>query len=395
MTQDEFAYLCSGEGRRLTELHREDDPARLALSGLPPCLCTRIKYLQRCREKLPTWHAARCIVPPLAYEQSSSEAACAAKRYEGGLCIDLTCGLGVDAFRFSRTFDRVIAVEKDELLARIARYNFARLGAENITVVCDEAERFLQTYAGPPADLVYLDPARRDTASRKVFLLEDCSPDPTRIAPRLNGIARRTVVKASPLFDVDEAFRRLGPCTAEVISVENECKELLLDSDGADRSLIRVALADRSLNVRFYDFAPEERGTEATDFLLSDQRYALLPDAAFYKSRTVGALLRKYHPETQAALASENGAAFSRTRPNPDFPGRVLRIAEVFPYRPKALKKYLKTNCLEGIDILRRDFPFSSRDIAAALGVREGGETRFLFTTHGRERYALRLERDE
>lgn len=392
MTREEFEYLSSPEGERLTELYLEDDPARLALAGVPACLCTRIKYLQRCREKLPAWYAARCLVPPLAYEQASSEAACGTRSYAGRLCIDLTCGLGVDAFHFSRRFDRVIAVERDEILARTAAYNFGRLGAKNITVVPDSAERFSECYKGPQADLVYIDPARRDPSARRVFLFEDCSPDLTVILPRLKRIAPRVVVKASPLFDVDEAFRRLGPCTAEVVSVEGECKELLLDLDGPPEPKLRVTLSDRSGHIRRYEFASEERGAYASDFSPADYRHVFLPDAAFYKSRTVSALLRKHYPELQAVLASENGAVFSHGLPVSPFCGRGYRIAETLPYRPKVLKKYLKDRNIQRMEILRRDFPFSSRDIAAALSVAEGGKDRFLFTAVGRNRYVLRLE---
>ncbi|MCD8185110.1 MAG: RsmD family RNA methyltransferase [Rikenellaceae bacterium] len=100
------------------------------------------------------------------------------------MCIDLTCGLGVDAFHFSRSFDRVIAVERDEVLARVARHNFELLKAHNITVENSSAEAFLSAYTGPTADLMYLDPARR-SANERVFLLEECSPNILELLPDL------------------------------------------------------------------------------------------------------------------------------------------------------------------------------------------------------------------
>jgi len=57
--------------------------------------------------------------------------------------LDLTCGLGADALFLSRRFRRVVTLERDATLARIAAENFARLGAGNIEVVCSSAEEYL------------------------------------------------------------------------------------------------------------------------------------------------------------------------------------------------------------------------------------------------------------
>ena len=160
MTAQETDILLLDESRRLIERHIDEDPARVALR-LPAngaLIATQIKYLQRARTKLPSYYRARCILPPLSFEQASSERTAGTKRYGGKLCIDLTCGLGVDAFHFSHRFDRVVTVERDEELARIARHNFERLGADNIEVVCDEAERFIARFEGE-ADLIYVDAA--------------------------------------------------------------------------------------------------------------------------------------------------------------------------------------------------------------------------------------------
>ncbi len=103
-------------------------------------VATQVKYLGRAAAKLPSYRAARCILPPRAFEQASSEACAAHKRIGGEAVLDLTCGLGVDAFALSRRFGRVVTLERDPLLARIARDNFARLGVTNVEVVCASAE---------------------------------------------------------------------------------------------------------------------------------------------------------------------------------------------------------------------------------------------------------------
>ena len=82
----------------------------------------------------------RCILPPLAFEQASSEACAAHKRIDGDTALDLTCGLGVDALFLSRRFRRVVTLERNAMLARVASENFSRLGATNIEVVNTSAE---------------------------------------------------------------------------------------------------------------------------------------------------------------------------------------------------------------------------------------------------------------
>lgn len=182
MTTEDILLLDTPLLRQLTEENIGRDPnavaldKRIAHAGL---VATQVKYLQRARRKLPSYYEARAILPPLAFEQSSSEAAATRKSWRGDVCIDLTCGLGVDSFHLSRRFARVIAVERDAALARAAEINFRRLGADNITVVCTAAEEFLNKFAAADgrADLIYADPDRRSAAGRKLVLPEDCSPD--------------------------------------------------------------------------------------------------------------------------------------------------------------------------------------------------------------------------
>ncbi len=204
--------IFSSEFRRSVEENLERDPLKIALDRRVPhsaLVASQVKYLRRAERKLPSYYSARCILPPLAFEQSSSEAAAARKDYRAGVngvAIDLTCGLGVDAYWLSKRFERVIAIERDGELAAVARENFHRLGAENISVINTSDREFLNT--GIHADLVYVDPDRRSAEGKKKVRMEDCSPDIVALMPQIRSVAPRLVVKLSPLFDVDEVFRR-------------------------------------------------------------------------------------------------------------------------------------------------------------------------------------------
>lgn len=150
ITSNDIATLLDPQLRDYIAGHLSDDPGRVALSLREhgALIATQIKYLQRARVKLPSYYAALCILPPLSFEQSSSEETASVKRYSGDTCLDLTCGLGVDAFYLSKRFRQVIAVERNAELSEIARINFRLLGVQNIRVVDSPAEAFLEQLRG-------------------------------------------------------------------------------------------------------------------------------------------------------------------------------------------------------------------------------------------------------
>lgn len=234
---NDIQTLLRPDVREQIAVHLNDDPTKVALSLREngPLVATQIKYLQRARTKLPSYYAAQCILPPLSFEQASSEESASLKHYAGHTCLDLTCGLGVDTLHFSNHFDQVVTVEQNPELCEIARINFERLQTRNIRIQSATAEQFVadlisgQKSIGP-IDLIYIDPARRDSQGKKVWLLEDCSPDVKRLLPSLLQLSPLVVIKASPLFDIDEAFRLFGEeCSVEIISVHGECKEVLME----------------------------------------------------------------------------------------------------------------------------------------------------------------------
>ena len=145
ITPEEYALLRTDEVREAIARARGRDPLEVATDRRVPharLVATQVKYLARAERKLPSYAAVQCILPPRAFEQASSEACAAHKRIAGDSVLDLTCGLGADALFLSRRFRRVVTLERDATLARIAAENFARLGAGNIEVVCSSAEEY-------------------------------------------------------------------------------------------------------------------------------------------------------------------------------------------------------------------------------------------------------------
>ena len=173
MTREEFDTLCRDDVRRAVEENLGRDPLAVALDRRTPhaaLVATQVKYLERARTKLPSYYAARCILPPRAFEQASSEACAAHKEPAGDTALDLTCGLGVDALALGRRFRRVVALERDPVLAAVAARNLRLLGAANVEVVCASAEEYLAATT-ERFDWVAADPDRRSRTGRKLVRL--------------------------------------------------------------------------------------------------------------------------------------------------------------------------------------------------------------------------------
>ena len=200
---------------------------------------------RRTGRKLPAWAAASAsrkaaglepleIPGALPLEQCSSEETADFKRSLlaglfpdgiGTLC-DLTCGLGIDSLAFSGFARQVISYERSTELALAAARNFKRLGVSNIEVRNEEVGPAVEL---PECDVIFADPARRDGVGRKVFRLEDCSPDIRPLLPSLLAKAGTVLLKLSPMADISLIAGELGECLEQVhiISLRSEVKELL------------------------------------------------------------------------------------------------------------------------------------------------------------------------
>ena len=380
ITAEEFELLRTEELRQAVAAARGRDPLDVALDRTVPharLVATQVKYLARAERKLPTYAAAQCILPPRAFEQVSSEATAAHKAIECDTVLDLTCGLGVDSLYLSRRFRRVVALERDPLLARITSENFSRMGVANIEVVNTSAEEYLRQ-EGLHFDWIYADPDRRSAEGRKLVLLEACSPDIVALKPKIDRITARLCLKNSPLFDVDEALRLFPDSRVEVLSLGDECKEMLIYADGTGPLVTATALGIGS-----FAAAPGAVPPETPPFDPERFRWLVIPDVALRKAR-----LTRLHLAGKADCWSDNGFGFAAAEPHGVI-GRVSPIESIEPYDPKRLKRGLKGR---GVEILKRDFPLPPDELMRRLGAHPGADVRMAFTKIGNDFWAIRLK---
>lgn len=383
MTAQEFTELRSESTIAKIEelLSLQVTPEQAALKSGSSTIATQIKYLQRAERKLPSFYAARAVIDRQGFEQCSSQASARSKfeNVEGRLAIDLTAGLGVDSYALSENFDRVISVEMNPLRAQITAHNLALLGAHNVEVVCADAESFLQANEGLKADLIYIDPSRVEQGAngRRVYSLEDSSPNILKIIEPMRRIAKRVIIKLSPLFDIDECFRLFGAeISVEVVSLGGECKEVLVRIGWADRSSIinTILRKDSKEQYRYLRTMELAKGNDK----VTEARYLSVADVSLLKSRTLNQYLRTTYPNTET---NTEGYVIS-AEPLVNFAGQSFRITSVEPYAPKKIRKRLKELGITRATIAHYLFPYSSEQIARDLGLRSGGTQRLFFSIY-------------
>lgn len=361
------------------------DPARLMLQAgrhpdLPVSLLVQqIQARQKARYKLPTWYAHPQVRYPanLSVEQSSSERTAAYKAglVRGHTLVDLTGGFGIDSFFFARRFKSVIYVERQAELAQVAQYNAQVLGAPNIAFSQAEARDFLSTFPGR-ADVIYLDPARRDQVNKKVHLLEDCEPDVVALLPQLLAKSRQVLLKTSPMLDIHLALQQLGPVQqVHVVAVENECKEVLYllgEAPPAHPPVHAVNLTGEQEQQCFiYDQPAEDQATvvygEPSAFLYE-------PNAAILKAGGFKSLAQQFG----LTKLHRNSHLYTSQILVREFPGRIFRRLATCRYQKKELLAHLPD---KKANITVRNFPDSVAQIRAKTGLREGGNHYLLATT--------------
>jgi len=384
-------YPLPEAARRYVAAHLHDDPAHLALQarrhpGLPvPELVRQIQARQKARTKLPAWADNPDLIfpPALSVEQASSArtAAFKAALVGGARLADLTGGFGADSAAFATTVAHVDYVERNEALAAVVRYNFGQLGIDNVTVHAEEALAFLKN-SPHHYDWLYLDPARRDTAARKIFLLRDCEPDVVKLLPLLLHKADKVLLKTSPMLDIEHAVQGLAHVRRLwVVAVDNEVKEVLYElgqEPAIDPERFTVNLRRDGSQQEFR--LNRAREARATPRYAEPQAYLYEPNAAVLKAgafRSIGTAfeLLKLH---------QHSHLYTSDVLRPNFPGRIFRVLAVEKADGAALKAHLGP---EGrAHVTTRNFPESVADFRRHTGIREGGDTYLFATTDLRNR---------
>lgn len=423
--------------------HAQNDVRKLALKrptnpnvDLKEAL-VQIEGYQTARKKLPLWaENPQLVYPPrISMEQCSSETTALYKQQvvrrllqglSGPLSMaDMTGGFGIDFSYLAPLFDRAYYIEQQEILCRIAQHNLKVLGLEQAEVLHGDGVERMPEQA--PLTLVFIDPARRDQQGKKTVALSDCTPDLSAIQERIRSCSRFCMAKLSPMLDIHQALQELkGVIEVHVVSVDNECKELLLilasgetentteiatagkrqETDGnlaSETDKTEEAVANKLENAStssiseqsnvkkpaetrifcvnlqkgeqqtFEYTAQEEASAEA---VYTDQPGAYLyePNTSLLKAGAYKCLcarfgVRKLHPNSHLYTSDTLCA---------DFPGRRFRVTGSRTFSKQDLKQIARD--IPQANITIRNFPSTVQELRKKLKIKEGGD-RYLFAT--------------
>ena len=370
--------------------HATDDVAYLALhpSKDPqvdmPMALQQIAGRQKAKEKLPDWYATPGILYPkkVSMEQCSSSqtADYKASLVEGKSFADLSGGFGVDTIALARKLEKGYYVEPQEELCELFQHNSKTLGINNITIVQNTMENFIDEME--TLDVIYLDPSRRDGHGKRVVALEDCSPNLLEWKSVLLGKCNTLMVKLSPMIDLHQILRQLPEIYAlHVIAVNGECKEVvcLLSRRDArscvytnETKIVAVDICNNTTHGPCRDAINRVSTTEETErtaplsIATEIGTYLYEPNAAVMKASIFNSISQQF----QVQKLEKNTNLFTSNELREDFPGRIFRIEAVHEFHPRKTAKELSH--LESASIAVRNFPLSAEELRKTLKIKDG-----------------------
>ena len=426
--------------------HQDEDVRQLAFLGSKnpevdmPFALDQIRGRKMARAKLPRWANIDGIIypPHISMEQCSSESTALYKaelaarllgfpasslssssfssEYEKvseeeiGF-VDLTGGFGVDfSYIAARLGMKSMYVERQAHLCDAAKENFERLGLKNAIVKNGDGIEVLHSFHSKKKDaasaddslgitydqprsllktnlglkIIFIDPARRDDAGNKVVSLKDCTPDVTVLQEEMLLKADYVIIKLSPMLDWHRAISELSHVReVHIISVNNECKELLLVLSARNMGNLRIYCVNDAQSFVCEKSDMEASSVKIAPSTLEEMQYLYEPNASLMKAGCFGVLFGRY----DARMLSKNSHLFVSREPIAAFPGRSFRIIAVSSFNKKELKRHLSG--ITKANIATRNFPLSVVELRKRLKLKDGGETYIFATTLSDESHVL------
>ena len=422
--------------------HQDDDVRQLAFLGSKypevdmPFALDQIRGRKMARVKLPRWASLEGIIypPHISMEQCSSESTALYKaelaarllglpasssgtemKAENEIeFVDLTGGFGVDfSYIAARLGVKSMYVERQAHLCEAAKENFGRLGLKNAIVKNGDGIEVLHSFLPKKDDaastddslgitydqplsllktklglkLIFIDPARRDDAGNKVVSLKDCTPDVTVLQEEMLSKADYVIIKLSPMLDWHRAISELSHVReVHIISVNNECKELLLVLSARNMGgNLRIYCVNDAQSFVCDELDMESSQVKIAPSILEEMLYLYEPNASLMKAGCFGVLSDRY----DARMLSKNSHLFVSQAPIEAFPGRSFRIIAVSSFNKKELKRHLSG--ITKANIATRNFPLSVAELRKRLKLKDGGETYIFATTLSDESHVLMI----
>ena len=366
-------------------IHADEDVRQLAFLGKKnpevdmAYALDQIAGRQKARVKIPSWASIDGIVypPHISMEQCSSEQTA---RYKASIAgngekiVDLTAGFGVDMAFMSAGFKQAVHVEMQPQLCAISSENYKHLGLNHVQVVCSDGVGYLHQMEH--ADLIFIDPARRDQHGARTYGIADCTPNVLEIIDEMLQKADRVMIKLSPMLDWQKTVADVGNVSqVHIVSVGNECKELLLEVKKGKDEKVKVFCVNDD-QVFSYEIGETHSFTPSP---LHSFTFLYEPNASVMKAGCFNLISHRFGITQPDA----NSHLFLSDKLVEGFPGRGFVIERVSTMNKRELKE-----ALAGIDkanVAVRNFPLSVADLRKRLKLKDGGDVYIFATTDAKK----------
>lgn len=365
------------------ETHSKDDCIKLRLkySGDSDKLkaIEQIELSRKTPEKFID-RDGQSVRPKLLYSTVSVEQSTSApiSRFHASIAqgcmtvLDMTMGMGMDAYAFCSINNAdVTAIEMNRGLYETSCKNFSSL--DRLKIINADSIEWLRS-SDRYFDCIFIDPARRDSAGKKVYDIHDCTPDVTMILPLIMSHAPLAMIKLSPMLDITATIRTLhGVSELYVVEERGECRELL--------AVVREGCAQETTIIIKSDYPEfrfslqEEAESDSTYGLPSKGDMLYEPSPAAMKAAPFKLLGRRFNLRKVAP----NSHLYYGSSPAKGFPGKGYEIMEIIPYSSSWLKRFRRQ--WPNVSVATRNFPETAESLKAKLRVNESSKFRLMATT--------------
>lgn len=338
---------------------------------------TQIECRQKTRRKLSSFISNPHFFFPstLSAEQATHQCV---SRYHSELfepcqkIIDITAGLGIDAFTFASAQNEVYAFELDKDRADALNWNKEILNIANIKVYNGDSIQWIhQNLENIHFDILFADPARRDSYGNKTYFLRDCQPDLLTVLDSLKSIADKIYIKASPILDLTNTIKEVPDISEiHIVCIKGECKEILIICSKEPQSPLKIVVADLEENyeasvqyISRFSTCWESHNMPVSYFKIKDLKIGLFlydPNAGIHKLGCPGVICEAF-PKLQKL--SRNTDLFISDTLYENFPGRRFMIEEIIT------KKDFKNYKNKRRDVIVRNYPITAVDLSKKLKV--------------------------
>jgi hypothetical protein len=386
--------ILTTELKEFVKSHENDDIHTLALQAhrFPDIdfalAIQQIKGRQIAKTKIPEWYKNEDIIYPkhLSLEQSSSEytARYKASLFSGQSFADITGGMGIDFYYIAQRFSNSTYIEQQEELASIANHNFTVLGLNKATIKNEDGVDYLKTMS--TVDLLYIDPARRDDVGKKIFLIEDCTPNILEIETLIEQKSRYAMIKLSPMLDITLASGSLKNISdIHIVSHNNECKELLFIKNN-EIKVEQTKLHCVNINkegIDIFTFTKEEESNASINYTSQVGKYLYEPNASIMKAGSYKSIIKQF-VLNKLHISSH---LYTSDTLYDDFHGRIFQVEQVCSFNKNDIKQHLSG--IKQANIATRNFPLSVQELRKKLKINDGGSTYIFATTLANDKKVL------